>query len=82
MLKNVPLEKINVTKNAFLFLSRAPPVRRSFTVDSRFSYNPNIKFVSLEMCLGFSIFDFTFFFKLKFMFLFNKMLGLFDFKTS
>ena len=35
MLKKFPLEKINVTKNALFFLSRAPTYH-SFTINSRF----------------------------------------------
>ena len=38
-------------------------------------------FVSLKLCVGFSIFDFASFL-LKFIFLFNKMHGFFDFLTS
>ena len=39
------------------------------------------KFVSLKLCVWFSIFD-SVLFLLKFIFLFNKMHGLYDFKTS
>ena len=39
------------------------------------------RFVSLKLCVGFSIFDFAWFL-LKFIFLFSKMHGLFDFKTQ
>ena len=39
------------------------------------------RFVSLKLCVGFSVFDSVSFW-LKFIFLFNKMHGLFDFKTS
>ena len=39
------------------------------------------RFVSLKLCVGFSSFDLVLFL-LKFIFLFNKMHGLFDFKTS
>ena len=39
------------------------------------------KFIFLELCVGFSIFD-SVVFLLKFIFLFNKKHGLFDFKTS
>ena len=41
----------------------------------------NTRFVSLKLCVGFSIFD-SLSFLLKFIFLFNKMHELFDFKTS
>ena len=40
----------------------------------------NLRFL-YELCVGFSIFD-SVLFLLKFMFLFNKINGLFDFKTS
>ena len=46
--------------------------------DSYMNWNP--RFVSLKMCGEFSIFD-SGLFLLKFMFLFNKQNGLFDFKT-
>ena len=39
------------------------------------------RFVSLKQCVGFSIFD-SVLFLLKFMVLFHRMQGLFDFKTS
>ena len=41
----------------------------------------NTSFVPLKLCVGFSIFH-SVLFLLKFTFLFNKMHGLFDFKTS
>ena len=41
----------------------------------------SVKFASLKACLGFSIFD-SVLFSLKFIFLFNKNLRLFVFKTS
>ena len=37
MLKKIPLDKINGTKNAFFFLSRAP-THHSFAFDLRFLY--------------------------------------------
>ena len=43
--------------------------------------NWSTKFVSLKLCVGFSIFG-SVSFLLKFIFLFNKMHGLFDFKAS
>ena len=80
MLKKIPFDKINGTKNALFFLLRAP-TNQSFTFNLRFLYELKHKFVSLKLCVGFSIFDF-FSFLLKFIFLFNKIHGLFDFKTS
>ena len=43
--------------------------------------NWSISFVSLALCVGFFIFD-SVSFLLKFIFLFNKIHGIFDFKTS
>ena len=81
MLKKIPLEKMNVTKNALFFLSQAPTYR-SFTFDLRFLYElKHTRFDSLKLCVGFSIFD-SVSFLLKFIFLFKKIHGLFDFKTS
>ena len=78
MLK-IPLNKINVTKNALLFLLRALN-HHSFTLiwDSYMSWST--RFVSLKVCVGFSIF-YSVSFLLKFIFLFNKKLELFDFKV-
>ena len=47
--------------------------------DSYMSWNT--RFVSQKQCVGFSIFD-SVSLLLKFIFLFNKIHGLFDFKTS
>ena len=78
MLKKLPLAKINGTKNALFFLSRAQ-THHSFTFNLRFLYEVKHK-VRLSF-VGFSIFD-SVLFLLKFRFLFNKMHGHFDFKTS
>ena len=81
MLKKFLLDKINVARNALFFLSLAA-THRSFTFiiyDSCMSWGT--KFVSLNLCVGFPIFD-SVFFLLKPILLFNKMQGLFDFKTS
>ena len=81
MLKKFLLDKINVARNALFFLSWAA-THRSFTFiiyDSCMSWGT--KFVSLNLCVGFPIFD-SVFFLLKPILLFNKMQGLFDFKTS
>ena len=52
MLKKIPSDKINGTKNALCFLLRAP-THHSFTFNFRFFY----KVISLELYVGFSIFD-------------------------
>ena len=66
MLKKLSSDKINGTKNALFFLSRAP-THHSFNFDLRFLY---------ELKRG--IFNFRFrSVLLKFTFLFNKMHGLF-----
>ena len=80
MLKKFPSGKINGTKSALFFLSRAP-THDSFTFNLRFLYELKHKVRLSKMCGGFSIFD-SVLFLLKFIFLFNKMHGLFDFKTS
>ena len=41
----------------------------------------SVRFISLKLCVGCSVFNFVSFL-FKFIFLFNKMNGLFDFKTS
>ena len=56
MLKKFPLDIINVARNLFFFLSRAP-THHSFTFNLRFLYELKHKFVSLKLCVGFSIFD-------------------------
>ena len=81
MLKNILLDKINGTKDALFFLSPAL-THQSFTFNLRFFYElKDTTFVSLKLCVGFSIFD-SISFLLKFIFLFSKMHGLFDFKTT
>ena len=78
MLKKFPSDIINGTKNVLFFLSRPPTPLLLIWV----SYKSwSTKFISLKLCLGFSIFD-SVSFLLKFIFLFNKLHGLFDFKTS
>ena len=79
MFKKIPSDKISGTKNAEFFLSQAP-THHSFTFNLHFLYNLK-QFVSLKLYVGFSIFD-SVPFLLKFIFLFNKTHGLFDFKTS
>ena len=80
ILKKVPLDKINSTKNVLFFLSRAP-THHSFAINLRFLYELKRKTVPLKRCVGFSIFE-SASFLLKLIFLSNKMDGLFDFKTS
>ena len=80
MLKKIPSEKMNGAKYALFCLSRAP-THQSFTFNLRFLYELEHKVrLSKTVC---GIFHFRFrFILLKFIFLFNKMHGLFDFKTS
>ena len=76
ILKQFPSEKINGTKNAPFFLSRAP------THHSWFLYGlGSTRFVSLKLCVGYSIFD-SVPFLLKFIHLLNNMHERFDFKMS
>ena len=78
---------MNGTKNALFFLSQAP-THHSFTFNLRFLFelkhkvglSRSTRFVSLKLSVGISIFD-SFPFLFKFIFLYNKMHELFDFKT-
>ena len=80
MLKKLPSDKINSTKNALFFLLRAPTHYNLLLIcDSYMSWST--KFFFLKLCVGFFIFD-SVSVLLKFIILFNKMHGLFDFKTS
>ena len=82
MLKKYPSDKINSTKNAknALFFLLQDPAHRRFTFDLQFLYELKHKVrLSKTVC---GIFHFRFTFLLKFIFLFNKMHGLFDFKKS
>ena len=76
MLKKIPSDKIDGTKNAVFFISRAP-IHHSLTFSLRFLYEQKHQ----KLCVGFSIFE-SVSLLLMFMFLFNKTHGLFDFKTS
>ena len=49
MLKKIPSDKVNVTHNAFFFLSRTP-THHSFTFNSLFLYELSIRFVPLKVC--------------------------------
>ena len=73
MLEKFPSDKANGTKYALIFLSRAP-THRSFTFNLLFLHE-----LKQKVCL--SIFE-SVLLLLKFTFLFNKMHGLFNFKTS
>ena len=77
MLKKFPSDKINSTKNVLFFLSRAPTHHR-FTFSLRLLSELKHKVrPSKTVC---EIFDFeSVSLLLKFIFLFNKMHGLFDF---
>ena len=76
ILKQFPSEKINGAKNAPFFLSRAP------THHSWFLHGlGSTRFVSLKLCVGYSIFD-SVPFLLKFIHLLNNMHERFDFKMS
>ena len=72
-----PSDKINVTKNALILLSRAP-THYSFTFNSQVLYGLKHKFHLCKTVI-FSIFD-SALFLFKFIFLFSKKKGLFDFK--
>ena len=80
MLKKSPSDKITVTKNALFFFSLVP-AHHSFTFNSRFLHELMHEVHISETCVGFFIFD-SVSFLLKFIFLFSKIHGLFDFKMS
>ena len=80
MLKKIPSDKVTVTKNSLFFLSRTP-THHSFFFNSQFLYE--LKHIVHLSKTVFGIFHFRFVsFLLKFVFLFSKKHGLFDFKTS
>ena len=66
MLRKFPLDKISGTKNALLFLLRAAS-HHSFNFNFRFLLCWSTRFVFLNLCVGFSIFD-SVSFLLKFIF--------------
>ena len=80
MLKKIPSDKINGTKNALFFLSRAP-THHSFTFNLQFLYELKHKVRLSKTVCGIFHLRFRSVF-IKFIFLFNKMHELFDFKTS
>ena len=80
ILKRFSSDKINATKNVLFFLSRAL-THHSFTFNLQVLYDLILKFLNcLKLSGRFSTLD-SVSFILKFIFLFNKMHGLFDFKT-
>ena len=79
MSKKFPSGQDERYKKSF-FLLRVP-THHSFTFNLRFLYELKHKVCLSKPCVGFSIFD-SVSFLLKFIFLFNKMHGLFDFKAS
>ena len=79
ILKNFLSDKINGTKNVFFFLCELQLIIVSLLIcDSYICWSS--RFVFLKLCVGFIIFD-SVSFLLKFIFLFNKMQGLFDFQN-
>ena len=80
MLKKIPVDKINDTKYVLFFLFGAP-THQNFTFNFRFLYELKQKVhLSKTVC---EIFHFWFCLGLlKFIFLLNKIHGLFDLKTS
>ena len=78
MLKKIPLDKINGTKNA-LFLLSWVPTHHSFNLQFLYELKHKVR-LSKTLC-GFSIFD-SASFLLKFILFFKKNYELFDFKTS
>ena len=78
MLKKCPSDKINVTKNALFFHSRAPI---TVLLSIRYSYMSCSARLISQLYVGFSNFD-SALLLLQFVFLLNKKQGLFDFKTS
>ena len=78
--KKISSDKINLTKTPS-FLFRELRLITVLLLICDFYTNQNARFISLKPYVRFSIFN-SVPFLLKFIFLFNKMYGLFDFKTS
>ena len=71
---------MNGTKNALFSFRELQLITVLVLIyDSYMSWST--RFVTLKLCVGFSISD-SVLYLLKFLFLFNKMHGLFDFETS
>ena len=81
MLKKFPLDKINGTKNTLFFLLQAQ-THHSFTYNLRIFYKLKRRFHLSKTVWNFPFSILFFFFVLKLIFLFSKIDGLFDFKTS
>ena len=79
MLKKFPSDKINGRKMLFFFFRELQLITVLLLIYGSYM-NRSTRFVALKLCVGFSIFD-SVSFLLKFIFLFNKIHGLFDFKT-
>ena len=71
MLKKFPSNKINVTKNALFFLSRAP-THHSFTLNSRFLYGLKDKIRLSKSVCGIFHFQFRFVFSRVYIFVKQK----------
>ena len=80
MLTKYPSDKINVTKKHSFFFREPQPITVSIFIRN-FYTSWSAWFISLKLCVGFSIFDFVSFL-LNFIFLFSNMYGLFDLQTS
>ena len=80
MLKKFPSDKIKGTKNALFFLSLAL-THHNFAHNLRFLYELKHKVRLSKTVHGIFLFQFRFVF-IKVLSLFNKVHGLFDFKTS
>ena len=80
ILKKFHSDKLGSTKNVLFFLSGAP-TRHSFTLICHLYMSRNKRFDCLKLCVGISIVDSTLSL-LQFIFLFNQMHELFDFKAS
>ena len=78
--KKIPSEKIKGTKMPLFFFRDLQLITVLLSICDSYS-SRSTRFVSLNLCLGFSILD-SVPFLLKFIFLFNKMHGPFDFKTA
>ena len=79
MFKKIPSDKLNDTKMPLFFFRKLQLITVSLLI-CNFYMSWSTKFVSLNPCVEFSIFD-SVSFLLKFIFLFNKMHRLFDFKN-
>ena len=75
-LKKVPSDKINGTKIASFFFREFQLITVLLLICNSY-INWSTRFASLKLCIGFSIFHCVSFL-LRFIFLFNKMHGLFD----